>query len=341
MEMMEIVRLSDAPIPVFDCGTAAQNEFIMNRARPAQRDGVSATHVALRGDEMLGYVTLVMSTVRLESHERPSGAIVSAQPTLLVAQLAVAVNAQAQGVGGRLLQFARGVAQSMRHQVGCRYIAVDCDQSRVGFYARHGFSESKGERRKRRDLIKKTEAGAPPPTIRLSRDILNEEWYEADVAPPHQQISELHKAAASDDLEMLRGLLGAGVTPNLPAGRGDDGMGWGVSALHVAAGRGALNAMRVLLAAGAEINGFDGDCETPLHWAARYGQMEAVQLLLRHGAHPSIEGGDGVLTPLDYAVHGKHQQIAALIRVWGGVHSATWEEDSEIDRAGSAGPNTA
>lgn len=340
MEMMEIVRLSDAPTPAFDCGTASQNEFISNWARLAQRDGVSATHIALRGDEMLGYVTLAMSTVRLESHERPSGAMVSAQPALLVAQLAVAVDAQGRGVGGRLLQFARGVAQSMRHQVGCRFIAVDCDESRVGYYARLGFRESKGERRRRLDSLSKAESGARQPTFRLSRDILDEEWYEADVAPPHQQISELHKAAESDDLEMLRALLGAGVAPNLPAGRGDDGMGWGVSALHVAAGRGSLNAIQLLLAAGAEINCIDGDCETPLHWAVRHEQVEAVQLLLRLGAHPSIEGGNGVLTPLDYAVHGKHEQITSLLRAAGGVHSATWEEDSAIDQGDSAGPAT-
>ena len=313
---MEILRLSDSPLPVFDCGSMALNTYLVTHARAGQRAGVSATHIAMDGDTMLGYVTLALATVRFEVHERPRGATTVNLPALLVAQLAVALKAQGTGLGARLLGFAQGIAQSIRHQAGCRFLAVDCDAALAPYYSRYGFKESKGEMRARKKLLREQGEGAPTPRQRLHRDVLAEDWGEADGAPPHLQSTELHTAAERGDVEMLTALLSAGVNPNLSVGRGDDGMGWGAKALHVAVAHGQTAAIKLLLARGAEINGVDGDCETALHWAVRHDREDVVATLLKYGAYPSVEGGAAVMTPLDYAVHSGLMEIARLELSW-------------------------
>jgi GNAT superfamily N-acetyltransferase len=107
----ELVRLSSDGPPAFECGATDQNEFLAKHALAGQYDGVSATHLAFRGDKCVGYVTLAMSTVLLERHERPAGAFIGNCPALLVAQLAVSTSARGQGVGHWLLKFSAGVAQ--------------------------------------------------------------------------------------------------------------------------------------------------------------------------------------------------------------------------------------
>jgi len=330
---IELVPLSSSGPPAFDCGAAVQNEFLAMHAQAGQNDGVSATHLAFHGDECVGYVTLAMGTVRFEPHERPTGATVSTLPALLVAQLAVSINARRQGIGDWLLRFAAGVAQSMRHQVGCRFLIVDCDAPLVSFYRRYGFAESTAEKRRRKAAAKASSVLPDEQPRRLFKDLFADKWLEADVAPPHLRMSELHRAAADGDLPMLKALLGAGVSPELPMGRGDDGMSWGAKPLHVAIARGALAAIDVLLAAGAKVNAIDGDCETPLHWAVRHANADAVRLLLLREAHPSLEGGNAGFTPLDYAVHQNLNEIADILRDAGGTHS----EEYSREIAGASG----
>ena len=49
---------------------------------------------------------------------------------------------------------------------------------------------------------------------------------------------------------------------------------------------------------------------TPLHVAARFGQLEVVQLLLRHGADKELNGGD---KPVDIVcLNGNKQHKAAI-----------------------------
>jgi ankyrin repeat protein len=59
----------------------------------------------------------------------------------------------------------------------------------------------------------------------------------------------------------------------------------GVRALSVAAGKGKIELVKILLAAGAEINEIDIAQNTPLFWAASEGQLEIVKLLAENGAN--------------------------------------------------------
>lgn len=51
---------------------------------------------------------------------------------------------------------------------------------------------------------------------------------------------------------------------------------------------------------------------TPLHIAAKYGQLKVAKLLLQKEANPDIQGKNG-LTPLHVATHYNHVSVALLL----------------------------
>ena len=51
---------------------------------------------------------------------------------------------------------------------------------------------------------------------------------------------------------------------------------------------------------------------TPLHWAARYGQLEVVQLLLRHRADKELKANDGNKPVVYVCDRGNKQHEAAI-----------------------------
>ncbi len=156
--LTSVERLSGGALPPFSCGAPVQDHFLASSARSGQAGGLSATHLAWSEGAIAGFVALSMSTVRLERHERPPEATVSQLPALLIAQLAVNASFRGHGLGEWLLRFAVGVGQGLQRQVGCRYVAIDCSEKLVGYYARHGFTESKGERRRRKEEAKRLAA---------------------------------------------------------------------------------------------------------------------------------------------------------------------------------------
>ena len=106
------------------------------------------------------------------------------------------------------------------------------------------------------------------------------------------------------------------------------------SVLADAAHRGDIVAIRSLIAAGADPNGYDASGNTPLHWAARGGhplgphrcqgeapkRVDVVSVLVDLGADPnaidhraSIPGGSSGWTPLHVALH--HEQFATAARL--------------------------
>ena len=83
-----------------------------------------------------------------------------------------------------------------------------------------------------------------------------------------------------------------------------------ITPLHEAARKGDVAEARKLLDAGADLTARDEHLRsTPLAWAAKYGQLEMVEFLLRRGAPKSLPDDQPWATPLAWAVRRGHDKI--------------------------------
>ncbi len=111
--------------------------------------------------------------------------------------------------------------------------------------------------------------------------------------------SSLTQAARAGSLDTLTRLLDSGADVNLPEPTGD---GWDATPLQHAILARQSGAVRLLLDRGADPNRAAGPSSpAPLLLAAGDTDPTFVNLLLAHGADPTIEGEGGV-TPLSVAV---------------------------------------
>lgn len=85
------------------------------------------------------------------------------------------------------------------------------------------------------------------------------------------------------------------------------------SPLHIAARKGELQDVEVLVAHGGNINSIGDLGNSPLHQAALSGHEAMVRLLLNLGADPSIKN-EFSQTALDVAFLGKHNEVAKILR---------------------------
>jgi ankyrin repeat protein len=114
---------------------------------------------------------------------------------------------------------------------------------------------------------------------------------------PHD--SPLIHAARTGSLDVINRLLDAGADVNLPGPTGDD---WDATPLQHAILARQAGAVRLLLQRGADPNRVAGPkAPAPLLLAAGDTDPTFVNLLLAHGADPTVEDEDGV-TPLARAV---------------------------------------
>jgi ankyrin repeat protein len=87
-----------------------------------------------------------------------------------------------------------------------------------------------------------------------------------------------------------------------------------ISPLHDAARRGDLKEVEKLLEAGADLTARDDHLRsTPLAWAAKFGQLNVVEFLLRRGAPKSLPDDPPWATPLAWAIKRGHDEIAKLL----------------------------
>jgi len=85
-----------------------------------------------------------------------------------------------------------------------------------------------------------------------------------------------------------------------------------VMPLHSAASARNLEAVRLLLEHGAPVNARQQSGWVPIHAAAQNGDRPMVELLLKHGANPALANADGK-TPAAVARVKGHDEIAALL----------------------------
>ncbi|NXQ14170.1 ASB12 protein, partial [Peucedramus taeniatus] len=114
---------------------------------------------------------------------------------------------------------------------------------------------------------------------------------------------ELSRAVCQDDHETLARLLSQDRYKRLINRRS----GWGVPStpLRLAATRGCVRSLRLLLAHGAQVDSLDVKAQTPLFVAVSNGHGECVRLLLEAGASPA-----GLLE------HGAEANVRARLPEW-------------------------
>jgi uncharacterized protein len=91
----------------------------------------------------------------------------------------------------------------------------------------------------------------------------------------------------------------------------------GETALHRAASRGHLQAVRLLLEGGASVDAVDGEGVTPLVLAAYRGQTDVVTLLLERGAYVNAQEKRNGLSSLSHAVGRGDKELVGVLLAHG------------------------
>jgi GNAT superfamily N-acetyltransferase len=123
----------------FDCGQEALNRFLIRYALQNQRAGASQTYVAISGDEVIGFYTLVVGQVDYaDAPERlTKGLARHPVPIMLLARLATALSWQGKGIGAGLLKDAMLRTLQAADIAGIRAFAVHAkDENARAFYER-------------------------------------------------------------------------------------------------------------------------------------------------------------------------------------------------------------
>ncbi|GAB4821643.1 hypothetical protein N2152v2_008689 [Parachlorella kessleri] len=131
------------------------------------------------------------------------------------------------------------------------------------------------------------------------------------------RLSPCHVAAACGSLECLQELIRLGLRSGILALAID-----GRTPLHCATEAGAVDSVRELLAAGANVEGKPVKGTRPLHVAAMFGHTEVARVLIMAGA--DIEARGIVGTPLHFAaVEGHIETALALVAAGADVEAAS------------------
>jgi uncharacterized protein len=156
------------------------------------------------------------------------------------------------------------------------------------------------------------------------------QWLYEDGATPFV------RAAQSGDVELMKLLLAHGADPKIATAHNDtalavaSGIGWVEGVTFEWSEKQNVEAVKMCLDAGIDVNAADGEGRTALHGAAHKGRTEVIQMLVDHGANleahdlgsrDTVNGAMKGLTwiPLDWA--------RGLVRV--GVQSAIAHPEAE------------
>ena len=132
----------DHQVDRFDCGQEALSRFFVRYAFQNQQAEASQTYVALMGDEVVGFYTLVVAQVEYDDAPQRLGKGLAKHPIplMLLARLAVAASWQGKGLGSGLLKDAMRRTRGAADIADIRAMAVHAkDDDARAFYERYGF----------------------------------------------------------------------------------------------------------------------------------------------------------------------------------------------------------
>ncbi len=124
----------DEQLDLFFRRYAGQNQF---------RHHIGTTYVAVEAGAILGFATVTVGHVEIESLSSNLKKRLPdyPPPILRLARLAVDRNAQGKGVGERLMRTVFSVAIGLREKLGCVGVVVDAKPAAADYYSRYGFVE--------------------------------------------------------------------------------------------------------------------------------------------------------------------------------------------------------
>jgi len=135
----------DQAVDAFDCGDEALNRFLKRHALQGQQAGASQTYLALAGETVVGFHSLVVGQIAYtDAPER----LIKEQarhpvPVMILARLAVARDQQGQGLGSGLLKDAMYRTLAAADIAGIRAFVVHAkDDAARRFYERFHFQSS-------------------------------------------------------------------------------------------------------------------------------------------------------------------------------------------------------
>ena len=135
----------DHRVDGFDCGKEPLNRFLIRYALQSQLSNSSQSYLALSGDEVIGFYTLVVGDVdHDQAPERlTKGVARHPVPLMILARLAVSTAWKGNGIGGGLLKDAMLRTLQAADIAGIRAFAVHAkDEEAKTFYERYGFITS-------------------------------------------------------------------------------------------------------------------------------------------------------------------------------------------------------
>jgi ankyrin repeat protein len=106
---------------------------------------------------------------------------------------------------------------------------------------------------------------------------------------------------------------------------------FGNTPLTVAVVWGDLDAARILLDAGAEVNAKVEDGQTPLHFAVEFGNLDIVRLLVGRGASLDLRDDDGHTPMAVAAIRGKQDMVDLLREIGSRRRNTGKHENSDSE----------
>jgi len=135
----------------FVCGVKALDDYLRQRARQHQRDGIATIHVLMddaQPSQILGYCALSAAQLYLHELDEADRKRLPAWPVpaMRMGRLAIAETEQGKGYGRLLLGHAVNLARSVRQTMGVRVLIIDAkDAPAAAFYQSYGFRRTASE----------------------------------------------------------------------------------------------------------------------------------------------------------------------------------------------------
>ncbi len=142
----------DHGVDDFSSGVESLDRWLRQSARTAAAAGTAATYVLCRGDQVVGYYALAMSSVgHAGAPGRLRRGMPDSVPVVLLARLALDSGERGTGLGGELLIDALRRCVRGGREFGARAVVVDAiDADAEGFYRHFGFKDLDQQRLWRR-----------------------------------------------------------------------------------------------------------------------------------------------------------------------------------------------